>query len=204
VTTSLTVGIAGGTGAGKTTLARTLAASLGGVVVLDLDSYYLDRSGLPPQARERLNFDEPEAIDVGLLVAHLGRLRNGRAIEKPRYSFESHTRVGVDPIGPAPVVLVEGLLTLWWDELRDALDLKIYLDAPPDVRLARRIRRDIEWRGRTAESVLRQYEATVRPMHDLYVAPTRAFADLVLDGDRAVGECLDHVREALKVIRCET
>ena len=139
---SITVGIAGGTGAGKTTLARRLAETLGDAVVLDMDSYYLDRSGMSAEARARVNFDEPDAIDMSLLVEHLRLLRAGQPIEKPRYSFETHERIGVEPVTPAAVVLVEGLLALWWDDLRSAFDLKIYLDAPDEVRLGRRVRRD--------------------------------------------------------------
>jgi len=198
MTPSVAVGIAGGTGAGKTTLAVLLAEALGRVVVLDLDSYYLDRSGLSRERRDRLNFDEPGAFDVDLLVHHLRLLRDGRPIEKPRYSFEHHARTGVETLSPAPIVLVEGLFALWWEELRAVFDLKVYVDAPPEVRVARRIKRDVESRGRSAESVRRQYEATVRPMHDLYVAPTRAYADLVLVNDCDVGTCLRAVSGALE------
>jgi uridine kinase len=201
MTSSLAIGIAGGTGAGKTTLARLLAEGLGHAVVLDMDSYYLDRSGVSPEIRDRLNFDEPGAFDVGLLMQHLRLLRQGHAIEKPRYSFESHTRTGFEAIAPAPVVLVEGLFALWWEDLRRSLDLRIYLDAPDDVRLRRRVERDVVSRGRSAQSVLRQYECTVHPMHELYVAPTRLYADVVLTNDRDINECLMSVHGALKAAR---
>ncbi len=202
MTPSVAVGIAGGTGAGKTMLARLLAEALGQVVVLDLDSYYLDRSELSRESRDRLNFDEPGAFDVSLLVDHLRQLRDGHPVGKPHYSFEHHARTGVETLSPAPIVLVEGLFALWWEELRGVFDLKIYLDAPPEVRVRRRIKRDIESRGRTAESVRRQYEASVRPMHELYVAPTRAHADLVLVNDRDVGAWLQAVCRALEAAGC--
>ncbi len=198
---SLVVGIAGGTGAGKTTLAHLLAEALGHVIVLDLDSYYLDRSGLSRESRDRLNFDEPGAFDVSLLMEHLRQLRDGRPVQKPRYSFEHHTRCGAETVRPAPIVLVEGLFALWWEELRTLLNLKVYLDAPQELRVMRRVKRDVEFRGRSAESVLQQFEATVRPMHDLYVAPTRAHADLVLVNDSDVGRCVRAVCSVLQAAR---
>lgn len=198
---SFTVGIAGGSGAGKTTLARLLAEELGHVIVLDLDSYYLDRAGLSRESRERLNFDEPGAFDVSLLLHHVRQLRDGRPIEKPRYSFEDHTRSGVETLPPAPIVVVEGLFALWWEELRSLFNLKVYLDAPRDLRVMRRLKRDVEFRGRSPESVIQQYEATVSLMHDRYVAPTRGHADLVLVNDRDVGPCVRAVCNALQCAR---
>jgi uridine kinase len=194
---SFAVGIAGGTGAGKTTLARLLAEALDHVAVLDLDSYYLDRTGLSRERRDRLNFDEPGAFDLRLLLQHLRQLRDGRPIEKPRYSFEHHTRSGVDTLCPAPIILVEGLFALWWEELRMLLNLKVYVEAPPELRVMRRLKRDVEVRGRSVESVLGQFDATVRPMHELYVAPTRAHADLVLLNDGDVGRCVRAMCAAL-------
>lgn len=194
----LAVGIGGGTGSGKTALCRLLAQALGQVTILDLDSYYLDRSGLSPDSRACLNFDEPAAFDLPLLLQHLQQLRTGRPIEKPHYSFEYHTRCGSETAHPAPIVLVEGLFTLWWEELRFLLDLKVFLDAPQVLRIARRLKRDVESRGRTAHSVLRQYETTVRPMHDLYVEPTRALADMVLLNDRDLVSCASAVCTALR------
>ncbi len=198
---SFAIGIAGGTGAGKTTLARLVAAALGHVTLLDLDSYYLDRSGLSRESRDRLNFDEPGAFDVSLLLQHLRQLRDGRPVEKPRYSFEHHMRSGVEILHPAPIVVVEGLFALWWEELRSLFNLKVYLDAPRDLRVMRRLKRDVEFRGRSPESVIQQYEVTVSPMHDRYVAPTRGHADLVLINDRDVGPCVRAVCNALQSAR---
>ncbi len=175
-----------------------LAATLGRATLLDLDSYYLDHSALSQKSRSRLNFDQPDAFDVTLLLQHLHQLRHGRPVEKPRYSFEHHTRCGFEPVCPAPIVLVEGLFALWWEELRVLLDLKVFLDAPSDLRLARRLKRDVTDRGRIAESVLQQYEATVRPMHDLYVEPTRAHADLVLINDHDLRTCVSALCTALR------
>jgi uridine kinase len=180
------LGIAGGSGAGKGALVEGLCRRHGPVAVLDLDCYYIDRTAVPAAARGQLNFDEPAAFEIGLLLEHLASLAAGRRIEKPVYSFASHTRVAATPVVPAPLVVIEGLFTLWWPELRSRLDVGVYVDAPADVRLVRRLRRDVQERGRDVESVLRQYVATVRPMHERYVEPTRAFADLVIANDSEV------------------
>lgn len=201
VTPSLTIGIAGGTGAGKTSLARLLVERLGHATVLDLDSYYLDRGALTSERRDRLNFDEPAAFDLDLLGEHLRELVSGHPVGKPRYCFESHTRLGSEIVAPAPVIVVEGLFALWWEDLRLLLDLKVFVDAPGDVRLLRRLKRDVDSRGRTAESVLRQYEATVIPMHEFYVEPTRSYADLVLTNDQDLGACVNAVCTALQRTR---
>jgi uridine kinase len=177
------LGIAGGTGAGKGALVEGLCRWHGATAVLDLDSYYVDRAGMPAEARAHLNFDEPAAIEIGLLIEHVASLAAGRRVDKPGYSFASHTRIGASPVAPAPLVVVEGLFTLWWPELRSQFDVAVYVDAPADVRLARRLRRDVRDRGRDVESVLTQWVATVRPMHERYVEPTRAFADLVIAND---------------------
>jgi uridine kinase len=181
------IGIAGGTGAGKSAMVRTVAARLGGCVI-DVDAYYLDRRGLSAAARAEINYDEPAAIDAELLVEHLTRLARGETVERPVYSFETHTRTGSTPVRPGDLVIVEGLFTFWWDAVRARLGLKIFVDAPADVRLARRLRRDVSERGRTTDHVLRQYLTTVRPMHERYVEPCRGFADLVIQNDGAIAE----------------
>jgi uridine kinase len=176
------IGIAGGTGAGKTLIAGDLVDRFGGAVI-DLDSYYLDRSAWEPEERRRLNYDEPGAIDVDLVVEHLRRLAAGEAIEKPVYSFDTHTRVATETLSPARLVVVEGLFTLWWESLRRLLHLKIFVDAPADIRLIRRLRRDIRERGRLMDHIVAQYVGTVRPMHDRYVEPSRVHADYVVVND---------------------
>jgi uridine kinase len=179
------IGVGGGSGAGKGALVGALCRHAGRVAVLDLDSYYLDRGGVAPDERARINFDEPSAIDADLVAEHVATLACGTAVAKPVYSFVTHSRIGVVTVGPAPVVVVEGLFTLWWAPLRELLDVAVYVDAPADLRLARRLERDVRERGRDLESVLRQYTATVRPMHQRYVEPTRGYADVVIvnDGD---------------------
>ena len=201
MTSALTVGIAGGTGAGKTSACDLLCRTLDGVTVLDLDSYYLDRSHLSPAQRAGLNFDEPAAFDVPLLLAHLSLLRGGHAVEKPRYSFESHTRCGFERIPATPIVLVEGLFAFWWEDLRRTLDLKVFIDAPEETRLARRLQRDVAVRGRTVESVHLQYATTVRPMHARYVEPTRALADVVVRNDRDLAACVAAIHGAMGAAR---
>jgi uridine kinase len=177
------VGVAGGSGSGKSSLARTLCTALAPntVAILCHDAYYRDRAALPAVARAALNYDVPDAFDQALFLAHLAALRAGRPVTPPIYSFATHCRTGEgERVTPGDVVLVEGILLLWDPAVRAALDLTIYLDAPESVRFERRLARDITERGRTAASVLAQYEATVRDAYTTFVEPTRALADLVL------------------------
>ena len=196
------LGVAGGTGAGKTTLVREIVARFGGSV-LDLDSYYRDRTGVPVEDRARLNFDEPAAIDHELLGEHLDRLASGETVAKPIYSFVSHTRVGETPLAPARLIIVEGLFTWWWEPVGKRLALKLFVDAPADLRLSRRLRRDMVERGRSAEQVIQQYLSTVRPMHERYVEPCRATADLLVGNDGPLEETVDRVGRALRQIISE-
>lgn len=184
---TLAIGIAGGTGSGKTTLARCLlqAFAADGACLLDQDAYYLDRSHLSEKERLLLNYDEPQAIDHALLLRHLTDLIRGAAIQKPSYCFQTHTRkIETQTVGPAKIILLEGLFALWDPSVRELLDFRIYVHADADIRFIRRARRDILERGRTIESIIDQYLMTVRPMHEMYIEPTRACADLVLSSDR--------------------
>lgn len=182
----MVIGIGGGSGAGKSLLVQRLAEESAEVAVVDVDSYYMDRADGDRDGRARLNFDEPEAFDVELLLEHLKCLREGEPVQKPRYSFHEHRRRGFDVVTPAPVILVEGLLTLWWPGVREVLGVKVFVDAAADIRLARRIQRDTRERGRTVDSIVGQYLSTVRPMHERYVEPTRKYADVVVNGDDTI------------------
>jgi uridine kinase len=179
----LVIGIAGGTGSGKTTVARNLAAGLpaGVVSLVDHDSYYRDRKDLPFAERAQLNYDHPDSLETELLVEHLGRLRNNEAVEIPLYDFTTHTRrIETRRVEPTPVIVVEGILVLQNSALRAKLDIKIYVDTDADIRVFRRIRRDLEQRARSFESVRDQYYSTVRPMHLAFVEPSRRWADLII------------------------
>ena len=203
-TRPVTIALAGGSGSGKSTLARALAARLGPerCAVLDHDSYYRDLSHLSLEERVVVNFDHPESLESGLLADHLADLRAGRAVDRPRYDFATHTRsVGEARVEPRPVIVCEGILLLAATELEQAFDLRVYLDVPPDVRVLRRIQRDLVERGRTVESVVSQYLNTVRPMHERFVEPARATADLVLDWRQGLPQWLDAVLAALAAQR---
>lgn len=200
----LIIGIGGGSGSGKTTIAEALIREIGeGACALILhDAYYRDLEHLPAQQRSAQNFDHPDALETELLVEHLRTLLDGNAIDKPLYDFTRHLRCReTEPVEPRPVLLVEGVLVLADPELRDLFDLKIYIDTDADLRLMRRLQRDIRDRGRTIESVFEQYLGTVRPMHVQFVEPTRGFADLVIpEGYNigAVGTVLALAREFLR------
>ena len=179
----LFVAIAGGSGSGKTTIARSVVDLVGRdkVVYLQQDAYYRDQAHLAFEDRLKINYDHPDSIELELLVEHLQALRNGQAIERPIYDFETHTRTDETLlIAPEPAVIVEGILLLADPDLRDCFDVRVYIDTEPDVRLMRRIQRDIvEW-GRSVESVLAQYEKTVRPMHHQFVEPSKRYADIII------------------------
>ncbi len=177
------VGIAGGSGSGKTTITRSLAASLGldQIVLIEQDCYYRDLVELTYEERTKVNFDHPDALELELLLDHIDGLRDGRAISKPRYDFERHVRATEsDLVGPQPVLLIEGILVLADARLRERMDLKIFVDTDADLRVIRRIRRDLEHRGRTFDQIRRQYYDTVRPMHIAFVEPSKRHADVII------------------------
>ena len=180
---SVVIGIAGGSGSGKTTVQRRIMDRFGTrrIALLDHDAYYRPLDHLAPEQRARFNFDHPDALETDLMVAHVDRLLAGHAIEKPTYSFETHSRLpATEAIEPRPVVLVEGILVLAEPALRERMDVKLFVDAAPDVRLMRRMERDLHERGRSVESVLEQYRRTVRPMHLEFVEPSKRHADVII------------------------
>jgi uridine kinase len=177
------IGIAGGTGSGKTTVATKIIEALPteGASLIQHDWYYRDRSHLAAAERKLINFDEPDALDNELLLSDLCALKEGRTVECPDYDFATHTRRALrHPIAPRPIVIVEGILLFAVAPLRDAIDLRLFVETDDDIRLLRRIRRDIEERGRDIGSVESQYLRTVRPMHQKHVTPSRAYAHLII------------------------
>lgn len=177
------IGIAGGTSSGKTSLAKAIRDELGSdqAVLLSHDAYYVDPSVLPFEERTRINYDHPDAYETSLLIEHLSALESFESVPRLAYDFVEHARVNTgDRVEPRPIVLIEGNLVLAVAPLRERFDLKIYVDADADVRVLRRIARDIQDRGRTLESVTHQYLESVRPMHLEYMGPSRRFADLVV------------------------
>jgi uridine kinase len=183
MTKPIIVGIAGGTGSGKTTVARSIYDRVGPERIewISHDSYYRDFAGLPPEARHGINFDHPDSLETELLVSHLDELRRGRSIEVPLYDFASHSRLtATEIVKPKKVIIVEGILVLGEPELRKRIDIKLFVDTPPDIRFVRRLLRDTQSRGRTLESVVAQYLSTVRPMHEEFVEPSKRYADLII------------------------
>ena len=178
----LVIGIAGGTGSGKTTLMKNLIARFGEVVtVLSHDNYYRRHDDLTYEERSQLNYDEPAAMETELMVQHLDALRHWQEIDCPVYAFSAHNRSDETiRVVPRKVIIVEGILIFADEALRDLMDIKIFVDTDADVRLCRRIKRDVNKRGRTLESVLTQYQTTVKPMHEKYVEPSKKYADLVV------------------------
>ena len=179
---TLVIGIAGGTGSGKTTLMKNLITRFGGAVtVLSHDNYYRRHDELPLEERSQLNYDEPAALETDLMARHLELLRQGHAIDCPVYDFTAHNRSDETVrVEPQPVIIVEGILIFENKALRELMDIRIFVDTDADIRLCRRIKRDVNKRGRTLESVLTQYQQTVKPMHEKYVEPSKHFADIVV------------------------
>ena len=178
----LVIGIAGGTGSGKTTLMNQLINKFSNdITVLSHDNYYKRHDELTYEQRSQLNYDEPAALETDLMARHLDKLRQGETIECPVYDFTQHNRSSETiTISPKKVIIVEGILIFENKPLRDLMDIKIFVDTDADVRLCRRIKRDVRMRGRTLESVLEQYQETVKPMHEMYVEPSKKFADIVV------------------------
>ncbi|MBC7931412.1 MAG: uridine kinase [Rubrivivax sp.] len=177
------IGICGGTGSGKTTVANRILESVSKdeVVFLQQDSYYHDIDRMPLDFRQKINFDHPDAIDNDLLVKHLRALKRGEPAEIPIYDFKTHSRrVETLHIKPQPIIIIEGILIFAEQRLLDEMDIKVYVDTPDDIRFIRRLRRDIAERGRTAESVIEQYLATVRPMHMQFVEASKRYADVII------------------------
>ncbi|WP_373048034.1 uridine kinase [Vulgatibacter sp.] len=181
-TAPLVIGVAGGTASGKTTVARRIAEALGETcTLLDQDAYYRDLSDLSVEERAEVNFDHPDAFDVPLLVEHLRALKRGEAGEKPVYSFAAHNREArTERVVPGRVVLLEGILVLGIEAIRDQIDVKIYVDTEDDVRVLRRLTRDVKERGRDFDGVVSQYLRTVRPMHYGFVEPSKRHAHIII------------------------
>ena len=177
------IGVAGGSGSGKSTVTREVLASIGSemAAVVMQDDYYLDQTHLSPDDRRKTNYDHPDAFDWPLMMQHVQALRRGEAIEMPEYDFALHNRSSKTiTVKPAPVIVIEGLFALYDADLRKMMSLKIFVDTAPDVRFIRRLQRDIAERGRNTESVVQQYLDTVRPMHKQFIEPTKRNADVIL------------------------
>ena len=178
----MVIGIAGGSGSGKTTITEQLVEELGSdVTVITHDNYYRAHHEMTYEERTLLNYDHPDAYETELLVEHLAALRRGESVEVPTYDFSIHDRVeATTAVHPAKVIIVEGILLFFHPELRELMDIKVYVDCDADVRILRRIMRDVKERGRSLESVINQYLATVKPMHEAFVEPSKRFADIII------------------------
>jgi uridine kinase len=181
---AVVIGIAGGTGSGKTTVARAIYDRVGKDRIdwISHDSYYRNFDGYTPEQRHQINFDHPDSLETELLVRHLDVLAKGSSVEVPVYDFTTHSRKGDETqhVSPKRVLIVEGILILAEPELRKRIDIKLFVDTPPDIRFVRRLMRDTKTRGRTLESVVDQYVTTVRPMHEEFVEPSKRYADLII------------------------
>ena len=203
-TQPLIIGLGGGSGSGKTTIARSIVDAIGpdSVALIQHDAYYHDQTDLPMEERVKVNYDHPDSFETTLLVEHLRELRAGRAIARPIYDFTVYNRLAdTVRVEPKHAVIVEGILVLYEPELRELMDLKIYVDTDPDLRILRRLERDLKERGRSFDSVHDQYLATVRPMHLQFVEPSKRYADIVIPegyNTGAVATVISMIREVLR------
>ena len=198
------IGICGGTGSGKTTIARSIVEAVGAenVVLVEQDSYYRDLADMPLDERHQANFDHPDSLDSNLMVNHILRLKQGLAAEMPLYDFKTHTRTQkIEIIEPRPVVIVEGILIFSEPRVLDLLDVRVFVDTPDDIRLIRRLKRDHAERGRTYEHTMEQYMRTIRPMHWEFVEPSKRHADVIIPEGAQMGVSVEFlcslVREKL-------
>ena len=200
------IGIAGGTASGKTTVANKVIAAtkdLGSVISIKMDDYYKRLDHLTYEERTKVNYDHPNAFDVDLLIQNLKDLKNGIAINKPTYDFALHNRSSItEEINPCNVIIVEGIMTFVVPELRDLFDIKIFVECDDDIRLIRRLQRDVVERGRTIDSVITQYLTTVRPMHNAFVEGTKKYADLIIpslgNNDIAIDFLITKIKDLIK------
>lgn len=195
------MGLSGGSGAGKTTLARAAVSQWPELTHLALDRYYRDLTRMSPRERGKVNFDHPGALETELLADHLGRFRAGEAIDAPLYDFATHTRAGYERLEPGPVVLLEGTLVYAIEAIQPLIDLRVFIDAPADLRLLRRLRRDVTERGRTFEFSADQYLRAVRPMHQQFVEPYKTSAGCVLDGEQPVESLIPELLTRLRAFK---
>lgn len=199
----LIIGIAGGSGSGKTTIVESVVDIVGPEVVVEFphDAYYRDQAHLTDEERTQINYDHPDSLENELIVEHVAALRSGMAVDRPVYDFSTHTRAPETlRVEPEAVIIVDGILVLAEPELRELMDLRIYIDTDADLRLMRRLQRDIVERGRTVDSVLEQYEKTVRPMHLQFVEPSKRYADIIVPegyNPGAVGTVTSMIRHFL-------
>lgn len=200
----LVLGLAGGSGSGKTTIAESIVEAIGPeyVAVVQHDAYYRDQTELPLEQRAKVNYDHPDSLETDLLVDHITDLVAGHSIERPTYDFTVHNRAPETvAVEPRPVIMVEGILVLYEPALRGLMDLKIYVDTDPDLRIMRRLERDLKERGRSFDSVRDQYMLTVRPMHLQFVEPSKRYADIVIPEGynmNAVATVISMIREVLR------
>lgn len=200
---SIIIGIAGGTGSGKTTIAKNIVQEYGPgeVVRLDLDSYYRDLSDLSREERAKINFDHPSSLEIELLIEHVEDLCQGKAVQIPIYNFATHNRSKDSrKIEPHKVIIIEGILALNFPELTQKMDVKLFVDTPSDIRFIRRLKRDIIKRGRSVDSVIEQYKATVRPMHYQFVEPNKYLADIIIPEGGFNHVAVDLIRTKINVI----